>query len=198
MCFPNPKSELENTVYSFGGVWLWAKCTSSTRVSQGSVYHRSTRHTVPTHTDTLQHVLSSLTQKYTVPFLSLPPILYHTHTQKSTPSVRIRTVHAMSRDRASCTVNVSAVQMINVTRFTFPNVAQIPLSSRFTFCVELTPGPQVKIAAPPCSSLPAHSPLRLHWDIRPAQNWFYSEAMCHEIQRTRTFWNFWPVHKLVH
>lgn len=112
------------------------------------------------------------TQRYAAPFLSLPPILYHTltHTQKSTPSVRIRTVHAMSRDRASCTVNVSAVQMINVTRFTFPNVARIPLSSRFTFCVELTPGPQVKIAAPPCSSLPSHSPLCLRWDIRPGRN----------------------------
>ncbi|KAA8582443.1 hypothetical protein FQN60_006114 [Etheostoma spectabile] len=33
--------------------------------------------------------------------------------------------------------------MINVTRSTFPNVAQIPFSSRLTFCVERTPGLQV-------------------------------------------------------
>lgn len=65
----------------------------------------------------------------------------------------------MSRDQASCTVNVSAVQMINVSQFTFPSVAQIPLSSRLISCAELTPGLQVKIAALACFSLPSHPVL---------------------------------------
>ena len=81
--FPTRKVSWKTQSIPLGGVWLWAKCTSSTRVSQGTVYHLRTlsRHAA-TH-----YSMSSLlfTQRYTVPFLSLPPILYHTltHTHKS-------------------------------------------------------------------------------------------------------------------
>lgn len=118
---------------------------------------------------TLQYVLS-YSQIHTGTYYALP-LFAHTHAH----TVSIWTAHAMSRDRASCTVNVSAVQMINVTWFTFPNVAQIPLSSCFTFCVEFTPGLQVKIATPPCSSLLSHNLPCLRWDFRPWWNWFYWE-----------------------
>lgn len=123
-----------------------------------------------TQTTTRQYVLSYSgihTEIQRLP-LSVWDSLSHTHSLM--PSVSISTVHAMSRDRASCTVNVSAVQMINVTRSTIPNVARVPLSSRLTFCVQLTPGLQVKIAAPSCSSPPTHNLLCVHWDIRPGRS----------------------------
>ncbi len=143
----------KNSLFLWGCVAL-SKVHFIYKSKSGHCISPQHRHTVLTHANThsctTECPLSLSDSHRNTPFLSLPLILTHTHTH--TPSVSIWTVHAMSRDRASCTVNVSAVQMINVTRFTFPNVAQIPLSSRFTFCVELTPGLQVKIAAPPCSS----------------------------------------------
>lgn len=73
--FPNPKSELGNTLYSFWG------CV----VSQGTVYHLSTgtassrTHKHPRSHYSMSSLSPRFTKKHSVPFLSAPS-LTHPHT----------------------------------------------------------------------------------------------------------------------
>lgn len=160
-CVSQPEKWVgKHTLFLWGCVAL-SKVHFIYKSKSGHCISPQHRHGVLTHAQTptiaLQHVLAySQIHKETQRAL---PLCSEPHTSAHVPSVSIWTVHAMSRDQASCTVNVSAVQMINVSQFTFPSVAQIPLSSRLIFCAELTPGLQVKIAALACFSLPSHHVL---------------------------------------